>query len=485
MKKIKMNTFKVFTSTTIALILILNIFAASFAAVTPTSISLDLLAGQSATKSLTVDVPSMPAKADVVFAFDLTSSMGSVLSTSKNKAVEIMNNLNALGVDINYGVVSYMDYPSSYSSYGYNAIYGSAGVDYPYLMNKSLSSDVTNTSNAINALTMGSGYDFPESYSRLFYESYSDSTIGWRPEAKRIVVNFADAIPHDNDINEGVPGMSGIKSTGGDPGRDGIMFTADDIDLQAALTGMQSNHVVLLACQTDGSNSNYWSYWASLTGGKCYNTNAGDLSTSVVSAVQETLVTPNIENLHLEASSGYEAWLSTVSPSSYTGVTNVAVDFSTTLSVPVGTTPGTYTFKLNAIDKNAVGFGTCDVTINVKSPVSKATVDIKPDTLNLKSMSKENAVTAYLTLTNLEELNAVDLNTVNITVYGKTIPALLSPSTIGDYNADGVSDLMIKFDRSALIAAIDGKNGDTEIFVKGSLLSGKSFESSDVIKVIK
>jgi len=89
------------------------------------------------------------------------------------------------------------------------------------------------TQAAINAMTLGDGEDGPEDYTRAFFESYADSAVGWRDGAQRILVHFGDNVPHDNNLNEGV--TTGTWSTGGDPGRDELQGTADDLDLQTVL----------------------------------------------------------------------------------------------------------------------------------------------------------------------------------------------------------------------------------------------------------
>ena len=226
------------------------------ASISPDNVEATLNPGESliVDKTVTIPDPPYPVKADVIFVFDLTGSMSGVLTTAKAKSGDIMDTLNATGVDIQYGVASYMDYPHRYTSCGYTNTYGSAAAgDYAYALNQSITSDQAAVKAAINGLTLGSGWDGPQDYTRAMYESYADSAIGWRPGAKRIIVNFGDNVPHDCNLNEGVPGKTGTWTTGGDPGRDEVMGTADDLDLQTVLADMAANNVILLECHTTTS----------------------------------------------------------------------------------------------------------------------------------------------------------------------------------------------------------------------------------------
>ncbi len=315
-----------------------------------------LMQGEEVSETLNVVIPELPPKADVIFSFDLTGSMSGILNTAKTKAKTIMTELNKLGVDINYGVVSYMDYP--YGSYGSSS-------DYPYKLDCALTGSTASVSDAINLLYLGSGGDGPESYTRVLYESYADTNIGWRNGAKKIFVNFGDDIPHDNNLNEGVPGLTGVRGTGIDLGRDGLMGTEDDLDLQEVLAQMAANNIELLACQANGSYGVYWGYWAGLTGGKLYDTNSTNMANDVVEAVTSSLTKTEIENLRLVPSVGGEEWIYRITPDSYSGKTNTVVPFDVFIKAPLGTKKGLYTYNLDAIDSNGVKYATYQFNIDV------------------------------------------------------------------------------------------------------------------------
>ena len=312
-----------------------------------------LQAGMSTSENGVVGVPLFSPRADVVFAFDLTSPMTTVIDTAKSKAAELMAQLDALGIDINYGVISYMDYPYCYTDYcGYSACYGSAG-DYPYRLDQAVTADRAAVADTINGLALGDGGDSAQCYTRLFYESYANPNVSWRACAKKILVNFAGSVPHDCNLNEGVPGHEGDPpwSTGGDPGRDEKQDTPDDLDLQQVLAAMAGNRITLIEAHASSWALEYWEHWTGITGGDAFQLNTADFVNQVVAAIKAALSQPTVDNLHLEASFGYESWLTSV-PSSYSGQTGVDVPFGITITVPPGTAPGDYHFSITAVDSS-------------------------------------------------------------------------------------------------------------------------------------
>ena len=126
------------------------------------------------------------------------------------------------------------------------------------------------------------------------------------------------------------------------------------------------------------------------------------------------------------------------------------------------------------------GITTQKVTIVVIS----TKVDIAPDTLNLKSQGGQNSFTAYIELPSGYDVGLINVASVKMSVNGASIAAQLTPTSVGDYDGDKIPDRMVKFDRQALIAALDGRTGDIKLTVSGKLKSGYAFTGSDTIKVI-
>jgi len=140
-------------------------------------------------------------------------------------------------------------------------------------------------------------------------------------------------------------------------------------------------------------------------------------------------------------------------------------------------TMGQHTLTVNAIDK-AGNTATKSVIFNIK--VISATVDIQPDTLN--KASQDGTVTAYIFIEIPGyNVNAIDISTVRLSTNNGIVSALISPTDVGDHNSNGIPDLMVKFDRQAVIGIVDV--GDVVVTISGKI-SGEDFEGSDTIRVI-
>lgn len=141
---------------------------------------------------------------------------------------------------------------------------------------------------------------------------------------------------------------------------------------------------------------------------------------------------------------------------------------------------GSHTLTVSATDK-AGNSSELSVTFSV---VMAATADIDPNTLNLKSQSDKNAITAYIELPSGYEVEQIDVATVKLMINEVTIDAQLTPTSVGDHDGDRIADRMVKFNRQAVITALTGKTGDISMIVTGQLTDGRSFTGSDTIKVI-
>lgn len=106
-----------------------------------------------------------------------------------------------------------------------------------------------------------------------------------------------------------------------------------------------------------------------------------------------------------------------------------------------------------------------------------ATVDIDPDVLNVKS--RGDYVTVYIELPEGFEIARLDVGTLKL----GGIPARSSPTATGDHDADGVPDLMVKFDRGAIAGIVTV--GDATLDLEGSLFDGTRIEGRDTIHVIQ
>lgn len=168
---------------------------------------------------------------------------------------------------------------------------------------------------------------------------------------------------------------------------------------------------------------------------------------------------------------------------------------NTTLTFTWNTTlvsPGNYTITAEAsevpgetdLEDNALQ---SDQIITVTPPRIYATIDVDPDALNLKS--KGRWVTCYIEI--LDGCNVTDIDRTTV-MLNSTVPIdtfwVGKPleSVIGDYDNDTIPDLMVKFDRQALIEFLktQGSTGAEATLAISGEANGISFEATDTIKVI-
>ena len=109
-------------------------------------------------------------------------------------------------------------------------------------------------------------------------------------------------------------------------------------------------------------------------------------------------------------------------------------------------------------------------------PIISATMDVNPDTLKLKSKGKW--ITTYIELPEGYDVRNIDLSTIKL---NNGVKPELHPTEVGDYDRDGIVDLMIKFDRSSVIGMLNV--GEVTLTITGEV-NGVPFEDSDTIRVL-
>jgi hypothetical protein len=111
-----------------------------------------------------------------------------------------------------------------------------------------------------------------------------------------------------------------------------------------------------------------------------------------------------------------------------------------------------------------------------------AIIDFDPDTLHLKSKGKW--VTVYVELP--FGFNVTDIDFSTLSLDGAISPEPY-PTEIGDYDDDGIPDLMVKFDRESVKEYLEnqdlGDGNEARIVVTGET-AGKNLEGTDTIRVI-
>ncbi len=139
----------------------------------------------------------------------------------------------------------------------------------------------------------------------------------------------------------------------------------------------------------------------------------------------------------------------------------------------------TYTWRARAFDGDRYGAWMNMATFTVHLAIQKivSTIDFDPNTLDQNS--KGAWVTVYIELPYGYSVN--DINVPSILLEG-SLPAEPKPYNIGDYDKDGIPDLMVKFRRSNVIDLLSA--GDNVlVHVKGTV-GAVPFEGIDIIRVI-
>ena len=109
------------------------------------------------------------------------------------------------------------------------------------------------------------------------------------------------------------------------------------------------------------------------------------------------------------------------------------------------------------------------------------TVDIHPGTLNLGS--KGRWVTCYIELSEGYDVGDIDVSSI---LLNGTVAAEEAPVEVGDYDGDGVEDLMVKFDRGEVVEELDWEWGATysdALVITLELDDGTEAEGSDTVRV--
>ncbi len=190
--------------------------------------------GESITVNKTLHLDAQPAFADIVLAIDTTGSMQPAIDQAKAEAAQLCTDIKAQIPGARFAVVDFKDYPTLPEA--------ELG-DYPYL-NKTpgFVADCATVQLAIDTMMASGGGDLAEPYNRVFFEAYSDPLLVYNPQPLKFLIVLGDAPPHD-------PTQTAAPSCGDqppvDPGRDGIVGTADDLETEAVTAGLNANSINL------------------------------------------------------------------------------------------------------------------------------------------------------------------------------------------------------------------------------------------------
>jgi len=163
----------------------------------------------------------MKAPVDILFLFDRTGSMKEVINTTASAASGIVNDIQKSAPNTRFAVASVCDY---------SPIFTSSQDKRTWILHADFTLDADAVAKASDDIVLTNGGDIPEAYSRGFYEA---SLLGWRYNAKKIIIFFGDATDHPVD-----------------PGRDETLGTNDDLTLDKVLAMLKAQSISVIAIHT-------------------------------------------------------------------------------------------------------------------------------------------------------------------------------------------------------------------------------------------
>ncbi|HEV2975513.1 MAG TPA: vWA domain-containing protein [Solirubrobacteraceae bacterium] len=213
-----------------------------------------------------------PAHTDVLFLFDTSGSMSGELNEAKEKVASVMESVAAHLPDVQFGVANVEDIP------GYEeGVFNETETEQQYAENKekawrldqAITPETAKVLSTINALTIGFGGDGPEAYSRALWESDTNPTVGWRSGVRHEIVLIADNVPHDVNLNEGLPESEWLtnpfdthEEPGGKFGIAGTIWTpGTNLRIQNVASQLGSDGKPLESVEFFGAETHYLPYW--------------------------------------------------------------------------------------------------------------------------------------------------------------------------------------------------------------------------------
>jgi Bacterial Ig-like domain (group 1) len=352
--------------------------AAAVDSFNPAVVDVTLGAGESTTIDKTLHLDELPGAADIILAIDTTGSMCDAIAQAQAEATQIVTEVQNEIPGARFAVVDFRDYPFD--------PYGDPG-DSPYsLLTAGFTADAAVVNAAIATMACGGGNDTPESYNRVFFEAYSDPVLGAsrNPEAVQFLVVLGDAPPHD-------PTQTVAPACGDqppvDPGRDAVPGTADDLETEDTIAGLNTNDITLLMVAYLGILPCYEELAAAGGGDAVAGGAAEDLSQQILDAIEAAArqideVVLEVTGVGCQTPAGLNITFNPPNPPPYGPFTApVDIVFQETITAP--TLPGDYSCVVTAI---------VDGTPRARQLVNVTVTPGPPATLVLEPESDENVV---------------------------------------------------------------------------------------------
>ena len=185
-------------------------------------------------------------KLDIMFVLDITGSMNGKIDKFQEQALDIMLEISLDNQEARFGMAFVADYPGQHEWQGYLGKYGTA-LSEPFRLVHGLDPDIYSVYETIAGIEPVDGWDAPEAYTRALYElgelEFPEDLGGWRKDARKLVIFIGDTWTHDLSF-------AGMNS-GGDPGRDALAGTADDLEFCSVVQALEDKGIVVHAVNCD------------------------------------------------------------------------------------------------------------------------------------------------------------------------------------------------------------------------------------------
>lgn len=248
-----------------------------------------------------------PEKTDVTIVFDTSGSMSGELGEAKEKILEVMTHVKATLPDVAFGVANVEDIPGWYEGTFTEELSEAeyeANGEKAWRLDQPVTTEESKVVTAIENLTIGDGGDGPEAYGRALWETDTNPNVGWRPGARHEIVLVADNVPHEGNLDEGIPATEWVEpepwdtfeEPGGKWGIPGTVWTpGTDLNIQSVASQLGADGKPLQSVEFYGAENGYlpyWEYWAGLSGGQALNGSSGELSTDLTKIIETGATKP-------------------------------------------------------------------------------------------------------------------------------------------------------------------------------------------------
>lgn len=440
-------------------------FRAEESSLKPEVLEATLFTGQTLREPKEAEI-YLPPKADIMFHFDVSGSMGGEINTVKTNAGNILNTILAEIPLTQFGVTS-----------GCDDVPGS----YVYRLDQPLTTSVSGFQSGLSAVNIvGGAY---EDYGYQLWQQVHDVNIGWRGQGvQKIVIAFLDEY-----IYAGHP--------------------YQDKTVQEAIDELKANDVVLIVVFSGyPAYFNDWNDMALQTGGRAFQTDewgvppgGDDIATWILNNIIEVLANINEAKLSV-VTPGFEYWMTACDPPSYLNFNSneleEPLDFTIDLTAPMKT--GLYEFEVGLI-VDEVCFARQAVTINVIN----AFMDVKPGSCpNPLNRNDKGVIPIAILGTADVDVSMIDPATINIGGVPPLKWSLEDVATPYDPGPDGFTDrmqcttegpdammdLVLHFSVPEIAALFAGaKKGDVVVLeLEGQIQEdGPTFRAYDVMFIVK